>query len=93
MLPDRLTAQQYRDFLGNVLSQLLANVALVVREREVLVSAQKSSRALRGKCPEVVERIISRNVDCISRAVAWPPRPPDLTPMGLSLWRHPKEHV
>jgi hypothetical protein len=34
-----------------------------------------------------------RKVDWTSRAVAWPPRSPGLTPMDFSLWKHAKEHV
>jgi hypothetical protein len=60
LLPDRLTVQ-YHDYLKTLLSGLLEDVPLAVRP--VVASERWSSSAVRGRCPAVVERHISRKVD------------------------------
>jgi hypothetical protein len=58
-----------------------------------MVSARRSSSALWGRCPAVVERDISRKVDGRRGPTAWSPRSPDLTLIDFFLRGHLKEQV
>jgi hypothetical protein len=88
MLPDRLTARPYLDFLGTALSGLPENVALSARAK-LWLQHDGAPGHYGDDFPAIVERIMSRKANWTSRAVAWPSRSPDLTPMDFSLWRHP----
>jgi hypothetical protein len=66
LLPDRLTAQRYRDFLETVLPELLEDVRPALRQ--MLWFQHDRAPAHYGKSPAVVERDISSKVDWTWRA-------------------------
>jgi hypothetical protein len=92
LLPGRLTAQRYRDFLKTVLPGLLEDVPLTVRQRlwfqhdgapahyredvRQCLNATYPGRWIEGAAP-----------------IAWPLWSPDPTPMDFFLWGHLKEQV
>jgi hypothetical protein len=92
LLPDRLTAQRYRDFLETVLPGLLEDVPRAVKQRLWF----QHDGAL-ANCGEDVQQWL--NAACPGRwigrggPIAWPPRSPDQTPMYFFLWGHLKEQV
>jgi hypothetical protein len=92
LLPDRLTAQRYRDFLETVLLGLLEDVPLAVRQR--LWFQHDGAPAHYG---EDVRQWLNATYPgrWIGRGgpIAWPLRSPDLTPMDFFLWGHLKEQV
>jgi hypothetical protein len=67
LLPDRLTAQRYRNFLETS-TGLLEDVPLAVRQRLWFQHDGAPALPLWGRCPAVVERDISRNVELTWRA-------------------------
>jgi hypothetical protein len=67
LLPDRLTVQRYRGFLGIVLLGLLEDVPLTARQR-LRFQHEGNSSALQGMCTAMVERDIFRKVDWTSGA-------------------------
>jgi hypothetical protein len=82
LLPDRLIAQRYRDFLETVLPGLLENVPLAVRQR--LWFQHDGAPAHYGE--DVRHWLYATYpVRWIGRGgpIAWPPRSPDLTPMDF----------
>jgi hypothetical protein len=92
LLPDRLTAQRYRDFLETVLPGLLEDVPLAVRQ-----SLWFQHDGAPAHCGEDVRQWL--NATYPGRRIghggpiAWPPRSPDLTRMDFFLWGHLKEQV
>jgi hypothetical protein len=62
-------------------------------QAEVVVSARRTSSALRRRSPSVIERDISRRSIGRRGLTVWPPRSPDLTPAEFFLWGHLKKHV
>jgi hypothetical protein len=67
LLSNRPTAQRYRDFLESVLAGPLEDVLIVVRQR-LWFRSRRSSSALWGRRPAVVEHDISGEMDWTSRA-------------------------
>jgi hypothetical protein len=63
LLPERLTAQRYRDFLETVLPGLLEDVPLAVKHWLWFQHDGAPVLPLWGRCQAVVERDISRKVD------------------------------
>jgi hypothetical protein len=82
LLPDRLTAQRYRDFLETVLPGLLEDVPLAVRQKLWFQHDAAPAHYVEdvwqwfnSTCPgKWIER---------GGLIPWPPRSPDLTPMDF----------
>jgi hypothetical protein len=92
LLPDRLTAQRYRDFLETVLAGLLEDVPLAVSQR--LWFQHNGAQTHYG---DDVRQWLNATYPgrWIGRGgpIAWPPWSPDLTPINFFLWGHLKEQV
>jgi hypothetical protein len=92
LLPDKLTAQQYRDFLETVLPGLLQDVPLAVRQR--LWFQHDGAPAHYG---EDIWQWLNETYPgrWIGRGgpIAWPFRSPDPTPVDFFLWGYVKEQV
>jgi hypothetical protein len=67
LLPDKLTDNLYRDFSGNCSTGASWSCAFSC-DAESVISSQRSSSALWGRYPTVVETDISRKVYSKSRA-------------------------
>jgi len=85
MLPRRLSTQMYRVFVEEKLPEMLEDIPLALR-RDVWF---QHSRALTHFVRHVLEHLTAtyndRSLGWTGRPVAWPPRSPDLTPMGFFL--------
>jgi hypothetical protein len=92
LVPDRLTAQRYRDFLETVLLGCLEDMTLTVRQ--CLWFQNDGAPANSGEdVRQWLKVAYSRRWTGCRRPIAWPLRSPDLTPMDFVLWGHLKEHV
>jgi hypothetical protein len=84
LLPDRLTAQGYRDFLEIVLPRLLEDVPLAVRQR--LWFQHDGDPAQYGEdFRQWLNATYPGRWTGRGGPIAWPHRPPDLTPMDFFL--------
>jgi hypothetical protein len=91
LLPDRLTAQRYRDFLETLLPGLLESVPLAVTQTWFQQDGtpehygEDFRQWLNDTYPG---RWIGHG-----GPIAWPPQSPDLTPVDFFVWGNLKEHV
>lgn len=84
-LPNRLNGEAYRNFLENILPDLLDVVPL---------NARQNLWFQHDGCPAHFSRIVRDHLDTTYRdnwigrggPVAWPPRSPDLNPCDFCIW-------
>jgi hypothetical protein len=88
LLPRRLSTQMYRCFWRKGF-QKCWRISHWHSGRRV-VPAQQGCGSLYPWGPITSHRHLQRSLDWTGLPVAWPPRSPHLTPMGLFLWGHIK---
>jgi len=85
ILEDRMTGQNYLDFLQNELPKQLENVPLATRIAMYFQYDGAPSHYTRHVMQHLNDTFPDRWIGCGS-TINWPPRSPDLTPLYFCLW-------
>ncbi|KAJ4449984.1 hypothetical protein ANN_01391 [Periplaneta americana] len=92
VLVNRLTGQEYTNFLENIIPHVLEDTPLINRQHIQFLHdgapAHFSRTARRNLDRRFPDRLIGRG-----GPIAWPPRSPDLNPLDFYLWGHLKSLV
>ena len=92
ILDDRMTGQNYLDFLQNELPKQLEDVPLDTRIAMYVQHDGAPSHYTRHVMQHLNDTFPNRWIGCGS-TINWPPRSPDLTPLDFCLWGLMKSEV
>uniref|UniRef100_V5GU21 Transposable element Tc3 transposase n=1 Tax=Anoplophora glabripennis TaxID=217634 RepID=V5GU21_ANOGL len=92
ILPDRLTGEEYLNFLQNHLPNLLEEVPINIRQNMWLLQ-DGAPPHFRRDVREFLDNTFPNRWIGRNGPVAWPPRSPDLTPCDFFLWGYMKNLV
>lgn len=92
ILPDRLTGEEYLNFLQNHLPNLLEQVPLNIRQ-DMWLLQDGAPPHFRRDVREFLDNTFPNRWIGRNGPVAWPPRSPDLTPCDFFLWGYMKSLV
>lgn len=82
-----LTAEVYIDFSRNELPRLLLDAGVSEQERNILIYQHDGAPAHTANATvEVLQELFPNRYIGKGRAIAWPARSPDLTPLYYTLW-------
>jgi hypothetical protein len=92
IIPDRLTGQNYADFLRTTLPDYLEDMPLAsYRQQYFMHDGAPAHFSLSAR-----RHLNAHYPGCLiggGEPIAWPPRPPDLNPLDFYLWGHVKSVV
>ncbi|GBM84505.1 hypothetical protein AVEN_67404-1 [Araneus ventricosus] len=92
ILPDRLTGATYRIFLEQVLPSLLQTVPLPI-QRDMWFMQDGASAHFSSTVRHFLNATYPARCIGLGGPVAWPPRSPNLNPLGLFFWGQMKPLV
>jgi len=92
ILEDRMTGQNYLDFLQNELPKQLEDVPLATRFTMYFQHDGAPSQYTRHVMLHLKDTFPNRWIGCGS-TINWPPRSPDLTQLNFCLWGLTKSEV
>ena len=92
ILDDRMTGQNYLDFLQNKLPKQLEGVLLATRIAMYFQNDGASYHYTRHVMQHLNDTFTNMRIDSGS-TINWPPRSPDLTPLYFCLWGLMKSEV
>ena len=92
LLPPRIMGHTYLIFLQEALGELFEDV-LLIHPSTPLVSTRWRTTHFAHAVRDHLNRCFGQRWIGRGGPITWPPRPPDLTPLGVFLWGHMKSLV